>query len=376
MFLPTNITLKLGDSGDFVTELQRRLSIIKCFNESAINGVYDGLTVNGVSHFQSMIGVRADGIAGPETLRRLNGAISGDWGSGGATSDNKAEEEALLAQRQAELAQRQAYLDEQARLQAEAAQQAAAQQQQYAPQAAYQQPQVQPEPQQYAHAPQPQYQPQQHAPQEIHVPHQQQYQQHQPQQYQQHAPQAQVHPHQPQQPAPVQDLASQLLAPQQPPQQPQQYQQQVPHAHQPVPQALVQHQQPAPQQPIQHHQPAPQQPQPTPQQQYVDYGAQRQAPVQQQHQPVAQQAAPTPAAPEQPRGIVGRAMQYANEMVQKLANYFESKLPNHVIDEVKQIGLTMAKSGVKEVPIPTGPEQQRSVEGPAQGRGQQQARTH
>jgi hypothetical protein len=62
-------------------------------------------------------------------------------------------------------------------------------------------------------------------------------------------------------------------------------------------------------------------------------------------------------------------MQYANEMVQKLANYFESKLPAPVLDEVKQLGQTMARSGVKEVAIPVGPEPQRGVE---VGRGQQQ----
>ena len=65
-------------------------------------------------------------------------------------------------------------------------------------------------------------------------------------------------------------------------------------------------------------------------------------------------------------------MQYANEMIQKLASHFESRLPNQVLQQVREIGLAMANSGVKEVPIPTGPEQQRSVDTPS--RGQQQGK--
>ncbi len=86
-----------------------------------------------------------------------------------------------------------------------------------------------------------------------------------------------------------------------------------------------------------------------------------------------QQLAAAEPQTQQPKGIVGRAMQYANEMVQKLANYFESKLPAHVIQEVKEIGHTMAKSGMKEAPIPAGPEQQRGVDTPARGQQQPQA---
>jgi hypothetical protein len=90
MFLPTNITLQFGDTGDFVTELQRRLSGIQLLNEMMINGAFDGNTVNAVKSFQSMHGIRVDGVAGPETLRRLAGVLSGDTGS--STSDTKEEE--------------------------------------------------------------------------------------------------------------------------------------------------------------------------------------------------------------------------------------------------------------------------------------------
>lgn len=89
MFLPSNITLQFGDSGDFVAELQRRLAGIDKHPHDSINGFFDGVTVNSVSSFQSSVGIRADGIAGPETLRRLNGVISGE----SDTTDDKKEEE-------------------------------------------------------------------------------------------------------------------------------------------------------------------------------------------------------------------------------------------------------------------------------------------
>jgi len=91
MFLPANITLQFGDTGDFVTELQRRLSTIQLLSEMMVNGAYDGNTVNAVKSFQSMHGIRVDGVAGPETLRRLAGVLSGESSSN--TSDNKQEEE-------------------------------------------------------------------------------------------------------------------------------------------------------------------------------------------------------------------------------------------------------------------------------------------
>ncbi|MFO0456213.1 MAG: peptidoglycan-binding domain-containing protein [Alphaproteobacteria bacterium] len=91
MFLPANITLQFGDTGDFVTELQRRLSTIQLLSEMMVNGAFDGNTVNAVKSFQSMHGIRVDGVAGPETLRRLAGVLSGESSSN--TSDNKQEEE-------------------------------------------------------------------------------------------------------------------------------------------------------------------------------------------------------------------------------------------------------------------------------------------
>lgn len=73
MFLPSNITLKLGDSGDFVAELQRRLSQRDFLSPDMITSFYDGATVAAVRGFQQANGIKTDGVAGPETLRRLNG---------------------------------------------------------------------------------------------------------------------------------------------------------------------------------------------------------------------------------------------------------------------------------------------------------------
>ena len=92
MFLPSNITLQFGDSGDFVSELQRRLSAVNCFGSDQVSGFFDGNTVNGVTRFQAMSGLHADGVAGPETLRRLNGVISG-----GSATDKKDEEQRAAA---------------------------------------------------------------------------------------------------------------------------------------------------------------------------------------------------------------------------------------------------------------------------------------
>lgn len=94
MFLPSNITLEPGDSGDYVTELQRRLAQRDLLTEGNINGIYDGITTQAVKGFQSLCGLAIDGIAGPETLRRLatfGASSSGD--SGGAADDSATQED-------------------------------------------------------------------------------------------------------------------------------------------------------------------------------------------------------------------------------------------------------------------------------------------
>jgi hypothetical protein len=77
MFLPSNMTLRPGDSGDFVAELQRRLASLDYLAEGQITTVYDAMTTSAVRTFQSRNGIHVDGVAGPETLRRLSGVFGG-----------------------------------------------------------------------------------------------------------------------------------------------------------------------------------------------------------------------------------------------------------------------------------------------------------
>jgi len=59
--------------------------------------------------------------------------------------------------------------------------------------------------------------------------------------------------------------------------------------------------------------------------------------------------------------------------MQKLTDYFEAKLPPSVLKEVQQAGMIMAQAGMREAPIPTGPEMApRGPELPTPGVDQQQ----
>lgn len=303
MFLPSNITLKFGDSGDFVSELQRRLAMVGCFDESQVNGFFDGNTVNGVTRFQGMNGLHADGVAGPETLRRLNGVIAGDT-SGSSTSSAQEEEAARAAQNTNVLNQwlidqpaavDPTFLSPAAPAHEPAPAVAAEPQAVYAPPAPPPIAPLAPPPMDHAilHAPAP----------------------------------------------PQNDLAAMLLA--QPP----------------APQAM-----PLEQQPREHTRP-PMQEVP-PQQQYQQQPA-FQPPAQPPHE-----TAPEPMQAE-PQGIIGKTMRFANAMMQKVADYFEAKLPPTVLKEVQNIGLNMAQHGVKEAPIPTGPEMGGQAQTPARGPEQQ-----
>lgn len=91
MFLPTDITLKSGDSGDYVRELQLRLVQRSLLGDANITSFYDGPTTQAVMEFQNLNGLRSDGIAGPETLRRLVSIGAGEEGE--ASSGNSEEEE-------------------------------------------------------------------------------------------------------------------------------------------------------------------------------------------------------------------------------------------------------------------------------------------
>lgn len=311
MFLPSNITLQFGDSGDFVMELQRRLAAVGKFNEAGINGFFDGVTVNGVTAFQSSVGIRADGVAGPETLRRLNGVISGETSG----STDKKEEEAQQAN--ATAVANQQYLADHPHMLSPAAPETADR--------------VVPEVMQAAAAgavlgeaahtlhadrPQPALSPQEQMLQ---------------QQLQQQMMDRQFAAQQQQQQTPqnMGDMLAQMLVQQtagNPSPQPQQAQAGTPAAH-------------------------------------------AQGAPAQQAQAAEQAAAP---AAEAPKSLVGRALQKMDAMLQKLNDYFEAKLPPDVMREVKQAGLVMAQSGVKEAPIPSGPEPVRGLTPPARGPEQQQ----
>lgn len=132
MFLPSNITLKLGDSGDFVAELQRRLAARDFMTTDMVTSFYDGMTVNAVRQFQTTQGIRADGVAGPETLRRLNGLGDSGTDNGGGNTNTSSEQESgrnLVNQRVMQLQMEEEQLREMTQLQHEIEQQAALQQQ-------------------------------------------------------------------------------------------------------------------------------------------------------------------------------------------------------------------------------------------------------
>ena len=327
MFLPSNITLKFGDSGDFVSELQRRLAAVKAHSADAISGYFDGITVNSVSGFQARSGLIADGIAGPETLRRLNGLISGD--TSGGTSDKK--EDDVTKQLTQEAMMRSVYgvenqavgplpaVAEAVMREAEVVVAAAAVAETVTAEPAHAMPHTAPIP---AMAPE-----QIQAQQQLQMQQQMQQMQQQaslreaPMPVQEHVPPAPPHA------APAIPASVPSAAAHTPP----------PVAHAPMPSAPP-------------HVAAP--------------------PVHPTTEAAHTPAAPV-AAPEQARGLIGRAMQKVDAFVQKMAEYFEAKLPPDVLREVQKLGQVMAQSGVREIPIPTGPEQIQAPSLPSRGPEQQ-----
>jgi peptidoglycan hydrolase-like protein with peptidoglycan-binding domain len=61
----SNQTLQLGSKGTAVKQLQRKLSV------SPVSGYYGNETRAAVKRFQRRHGLAADGVAGPDTLRKL-----------------------------------------------------------------------------------------------------------------------------------------------------------------------------------------------------------------------------------------------------------------------------------------------------------------
>lgn len=306
MFLPSNITLKFGDSGDFVAELQRRLAMA-LGSSGDVTGFYDGSTVNAVTQFQGMHGLHADGVAGPETLRRLNGVIAGDSSGGNPTEEEEKKKAANAATAMANF-----YHLGQEQLQAEQAMLATG----HAAPSAEVAPSVGPT---SATPPAP----------DVPVPHTAastapamdpvaamiaQAQQADAAQLQPRQAAAAVS-------APAQDLMQMLM-----------------HAAPAAAVAVATTPSPPP---------MTEPPQPA--------VAARVAEL----PPVAATEAVTAQAPA---GLMEKAIRFSSGAMQKLAEYIESKLPTSVLREVQQAGQVMAQAGMKESAIPTGPEMARAPE--------------
>ncbi|PZP83807.1 MAG: hypothetical protein DI582_10300 [Azospirillum brasilense] len=321
MFLPSNITLKFGDSGDFVSELQRRLAMVNCFSEDQVNGFYDGTTVNAVTHFQAMNGLHADGVAGPETLRRLNGVIAGDSGGSKPTAQEEEQKLAYQTQQISEMATDQALLDQQ-----NAAALYGAPTPEAAPAPA---PAMPPAPAVETYV----------APVAAALsipvtvaPNIAQMQEH----LLGNAPQQGA-------PAPIPTFTAQAPAPA---------------AAAAAPSAAAQDlMQMLASVPTQAAQPQPAQ--------------QPAAATEAAKQPIATEQTAAPA-----QGLVEKSIRFTSGMMQKIAEYIEAKLPANVLREVQQAGQVMANAGMKEAPIPTGPEMVRAQEQlPARGPEQQPQQT-
>jgi hypothetical protein len=298
MFLPSNITLQFGDSGDFVGELQRRLAMVDCHPPDQINSFYDGVTVNSVSRFQSMRGLRSDGVAGPETLRMLNGMVSGGSGS----NDTKQEEEAAKA---AATDMTNNFLLHEA---------------------------------------------QAHTDPSLLSP--------------DHAPAEMVA-----EPAPSLIEAPAPLSPE-----PSTQSQNMSVSEQMIRDDFLQQEQRT----LTTHELLMAQlqhpPSPEPKQ-FEQVGREdqllhRQHPPKEPLPPKAEAApthppretAPPPVPEPQAQGVVGKTIRFTNATLQKIAEYIESKLHPSVLREVQDQGQRMAQNGVKEAPIPMGPEQMRPTE--------------
>jgi hypothetical protein len=73
--LPTDVTLRPGDSGDSVQALQQALTQLG-YEPGTVDGSYGPATQAAVLAFQQAAEITADGVAGPETLAALNSALA------------------------------------------------------------------------------------------------------------------------------------------------------------------------------------------------------------------------------------------------------------------------------------------------------------
>ena len=70
IFLTTNAMSKIGSRGEQVKQIQQKLTDLGIFNDT-IDGIYGTKTANAVKVFQKNNGLQEDGIAGPQTLKKL-----------------------------------------------------------------------------------------------------------------------------------------------------------------------------------------------------------------------------------------------------------------------------------------------------------------
>lgn len=73
--VPTDATLRPGDSGSSVTSLQQALSQLD-YEPGTADGTYGPATTAAVAAFQQAEGLTEDGIAGPATLAAINTALA------------------------------------------------------------------------------------------------------------------------------------------------------------------------------------------------------------------------------------------------------------------------------------------------------------
>lgn len=78
MPVATKPTLKLGDEGIFVNNLQTILNMLGYLDTGQITSVFDFPTEHAVKSFQSDYNLRIDGIVGEETWTALE-AVSQGW---------------------------------------------------------------------------------------------------------------------------------------------------------------------------------------------------------------------------------------------------------------------------------------------------------
>ncbi len=64
-------SLRLGDEGQAVKELQQLLKKHDCYDFDEITGYYGTVTENGVRKFQAQNGLKVDGVAGEDTIKKL-----------------------------------------------------------------------------------------------------------------------------------------------------------------------------------------------------------------------------------------------------------------------------------------------------------------